>query len=69
MANYFLVRDGDMKVKFGGGMEFLQTIEEEEKDLLWIWENSRDRKKFERGLEAEDPKLFKHFRGTVLKNI
>lgn len=57
-----------MKGKFGGGMEFLQTIEEEEKDLLWIWENSNNRKKFERDLEAEDSELFQHFRDNVLIN-
>ena len=30
--------------------------------LLWVWENCYDRKKFERDLEAKDPKLFQHFR-------
>lgn len=56
-----------MKARFYNDHEFLPTIEEEE-DLLWIWENSNNRKKFERDLEAEDPELFRHFRDNVLVN-
>ncbi|MDO5827709.1 MAG: hypothetical protein Q4Q19_05565 [Methanobrevibacter sp.] len=55
-----------MKARFYNDHEFLPTIEEE--DLLWIWENSNNRKKFERDLEAEDPELFRHFRDNVLVN-
>lgn len=57
-----------MKARFYNDHEFLPTIEEEEEDLLWIWENSNNRKKFERDLEAEDPELFQHFRDNVLVN-
>lgn len=57
-----------MRARFYNDHEFLPTIEEEEEDLLWIWENSKDRKKFERDLEAEDPELFQHFRDNVLVN-
>ena len=57
-----------MKARFYNDHEFLPTIEEEEEDLLWIWENSNNRKKFERDLEAEDPELFRHFRDNVLVN-
>ena len=57
-----------MKARFYNDHDFLPTIEEEEEDLLWIWENSNNRKKFERDLEAEDPELFRHFRDNVLVN-
>ncbi|WP_407422325.1 hypothetical protein [Methanobrevibacter sp.] len=54
--------------RFYNDQEFLHSQEEIEKDWLWIWENSNDRKKFERDLEAEDPKAFQHFRDNVLVN-
>lgn len=58
-----------MKVNgFGNGMEFLPTIEDYEKNWLWIWENADDRKQFEKEFEAEDPKAFQHFKDNVLVN-
>ena len=57
-----------MKLRFYNDHEFLPTIEEQEEDLLWIWENADDRKQCERELEADDPELFKHFRDNVLVN-
>ena len=49
-------------------MEFLPTIEDYEKNWLWIWENAEDRKQFEEEFQAEDPKAFQHFRDNVLVN-
>lgn len=57
-----------MKARFYNDHEFLPSIKEKEEDLLWVWENCYDRKKFERDLEAKDPKLFQHFRDNVLVN-
>lgn len=58
-----------MKSKgFGNGMEFLPTIEDYEKNWLWIWENADNRKQFEEEFEAEDPEAFQHFHDYVLVN-
>ena len=59
-----------MKARFYNDHDFLPTQEEEEEELLEIWESgtSDQRKEFERDLEAEDPELFQHFRDNVLVN-
>lgn len=59
-----------MKYRLGGGMEFLQTQEEKEKQLLELWESGTpaQRKQFERDLEADDSESFYHFRDNVLVN-
>lgn len=57
-----------MNARFYNDDDFLPTLEDIEKNWLWIWENARNRKEFERDLEAEDSEAFKHFRDNVLVN-
>lgn len=56
--------------RFGGGMEFLPTLEEELEELLDLWERGTPakRKQFERDLEVHEPELFSHFKNDVLVN-
>ena len=53
---------------FGGGLEYLPSIKEEEEELLDIWEGGTpaQRKEFEKYLEAEESELFKHFKKDIL---
>ena len=59
-----------MKARFYNDQEFLPTIEEEEEELLDIWESSTSvqRKEFEKYLEVEETEFFQHFRDNVLVN-
>ncbi|WP_296884742.1 hypothetical protein [uncultured Methanobrevibacter sp.] len=56
--------------RFGGGMEFLPTLEEEKEELLDIWEHGTpiQRKQFEKDLEMEEPELFAYFKRDILLN-
>ena len=56
--------------RFYNDHDFLPTIEEEEEELLDIWESGTpaQRREFERYLEAEETELFQHFHDDVLVN-